>query len=247
MFGWFKKKKEEEPKKILDWNELTFSIEGKSVKFSEHFYLNTNHDICMLPNSRLIHMPFYDKTYFSEVKVGDKITNEHKLAEALSINRAVYHEYIYGKVDESCVQHIVSDAKECLVNLIKLADKFADKQFYFDSSFVESTLHVNSRSSISIHIRPYQVDKYVDMLKEHGCVKYIDEYRKYIIKEIAVESTSNHNYPDFKVQYDIPPTRIMFYFDWEKRHEEQIARDKMNAEYKDIINEIETERKKLKA
>lgn len=238
MFNWFKKKKNEKLEKSIKdrfsgyWYDKDIKVNGENVKFKEHFYVNSNHDICITPASSILKHPLFNEIKFGTIKLEDKKVRNYTLAEALSISRSVYHEYIYGDISEKLVDSVVHDAQGIVDSLEELIKNEYNDRALFDNPYVESGLYVNRSSFISINIKPYQVDDYINYLKEHNYTEYIDEYRKYIIAELANEVKNNN------IQYDQPTANISLYTKWKVDYIAHLEREKKNEEYKKIIGEI---------
>lgn len=186
----------------------------------------------MLPSSSILKHPLFNEIKFGTIKLEDKKGHNYTLAEALSISRSVYHEYIYGDITEKLVDSVVHDAQYIVDGLEELTKNEYNDRVLFDNPYIESALYVNRSSFIGINIRPYQVDDYINYLKEHNYTEYIDEYRKYIIEELANEVKCNN------IQYDQPTANISLYTKWKVNYEIQLERNKKNEEYKKIIGEI---------
>ena len=60
MFSWFKKRKVKEETSNPLYNtyghDKTIKVNGETAKFTDHFYINTNRDICMLPASIFLYL-----------------------------------------------------------------------------------------------------------------------------------------------------------------------------------------------
>jgi hypothetical protein len=104
-------------------------------------------------------------------------------------------------------------------------------------------------------VTPERVDAICDALvASNGGVKpeFIDEYRKYIIRELAFPV-----YAQMKIEYDWPEATVPVYPDFAVEQMESIkakraaddkrkARDAMNAKYKKVIDEISRCRTELR-
>jgi FKBP-type peptidyl-prolyl cis-trans isomerase (trigger factor) len=101
-------------------------------------------------------------------------------------------------------------------------------------------------------VTPERVDAIYDALvASNGGSKpeFIDEYRKYIIRELALKSQSNPSYAQMDIEYDWPEVTVPVYPEFAAEQMESIkakraadekrkARDAMNAKYKKVIDEI---------
>jgi len=101
-------------------------------------------------------------------------------------------------------------------------------------------------------VTPERVDAICDALVAgNGGAKpeFIDEYRKYIIRELALKSKSSPAYAQMKIEYDWPEVTVPVYPDFAAEQAESIkakrtademrkARDAMNAKYTKVIDEI---------
>lgn len=235
MFNWFKKRKVKKntsnPLHNTYGYDKTIKVNGETVRFTDHFCINTNHDICILPASIILNHPLFNEIKFGTISL-EKNINNCTLVEALSKCRSIYHEYGYGMIDDKLINEIIKDTQcivEGLENLIKT--EYNDKAL-FDNPYVKGYLRVSRCSNISIDIRPYQVDDYINYLKEHNYTEYIDEYRKYIIEELANEVKNTI------IQYDQPKANVDLYTKWKAFYVAQLEREKKNEEYKKIISEI---------
>ena len=235
MFNWFKKRKAKEdasnPLHNTYGYDKTIKVNGETAKFTDHFYLSTNRDICMLSASTILNHPLFNEIKFGTVSLEKKVSN-CTLVEALSKCRSIYHEYIYGTVDTKLIDEVIKDTQSIVDSLENLVNTDYNDKALFDNPYVKGYLCVSRCSNITIDIRPYQVDDYINYLKEHNYTEYIDEYRKYIIEELANEVKNNN------IQYDQPKTSAYLYTKWKASYVAQLERQKKNEEYKKIISEI---------
>ena len=130
------------------------------------------------------------------------------------------------------IDEVIKDTQSIVDSLEKLINSEYNDKALFDNPYVKGYLCVSRCSNISIDIRPYQVDDYINYLKEHNYTEYIDEYRKYIIEALASEVKSNN------IQYDQPKANVSLYTKWKVSYVAQLERKKKNEEYKKIISEI---------
>jgi hypothetical protein len=235
MFNWFKKRKVKEdtsnPLHNTYGYDKTIKVNGETARFTDHFHLNTNRDICMLSTSTILNHPLFNEVKFGTVSLEKNVSN-CTLVEALSKCRSIYHEYIYGTIDTKLIDEVIKDTQSIVDSLEKLINSEYNDKALFDNPYVKGYLCVSRCSSISIDIRPYQVDDYINYLKEHNYTEYIDEYRKYIIEALASEVKSNN------IQYDQPKANVSLYTKWKVSYVAQLERQKKNEEYKKIISEI---------
>lgn len=109
-------------------------------------------------------------------------------------------------------------------------------------------------------VTPERVDAICDALVAgNGGAKpeFIDEYRQYIIRELALKSKSSPGYEHMDIEYDWPEATVPVYPDFAAEQMESIkakraadekskARDAMNAKYKKVIDEISQCRAELR-
>ena len=235
MFNWFKKRKAKEdtsnPLHNTYGYDKTIKVNGKTARFIDHFHLNTNRDICMLSTSTILNHPLFNEVKFGTVSLEKNVSN-CTLVEALSKCRSIYHTYIYGTIDTKLIDEVIKDTQSIVDSLEKLINSDYNDKVLFDNPYVKGYLCVSRCSNISVDIRPYQVDDYINYLKEHNYTEYIDEYRKYIIEALAREVKSNN------IQYDQPKANVSLYTKWKVSYVAQLERQKKNEEYKKIISEI---------
>lgn len=235
MFNWFKKRKVKEdtsnPLHNTYGYDKTIKVNGETARFTDHFHLSTNRDICMLQTSTILNHPLFNEIKFGTVSLEKNVSNS-TLVEALSKCQSIYHEYIYGTIDTKLIDEVIKDTQSIVDSLEKLINSEYNDKVLFDNPYVKGYLCVSRCSNISIDIRPYQVDDYINYLKEHNYTEYIDEYRKYIIEALASEVKSNN------IQYDQPKANVSLYTKWKTSYVAQLERKKKNEEYKKIISEI---------
>lgn len=238
MFSWFKKKKTEKTDESVEegfnsyWHDKDIIVNDEKVKFENHFYVNANRDICIQPSSSILKHPLFSEIQFGKINLEAVNLNNHTLAEAFSISRSIYHEYIYSNIDNKLVNEILKDTQSIIDGLESLIKNEYNDKALFDNPYVESSIYIRRSSYISVNIKPYQVDAYINYLKEHNYTEYIDEYRKYIIEQLANEVKNN------VIEFDQPTTNISLYTKWKTAYVELLERNKKNEEYKQIISEI---------
>lgn len=102
---------------------------------------------------------------------------------------------------------------------------------------------------IIVDVTPERVNEIVEYLKECN-VKYANEYREYLIQQLAEKSLATkrqfdknlNEYHNVKtvanIEYDIPHSKCDIYSVFEEAHIVKLKRQDKNQEHKAIINEI---------
>ena len=89
-------------------------------------------------------------------------------------------------------------------------------------------------------VTPELVDKVVGELSKYGLM-YLDEYREYLIGQLAEASINRDNgWTLNKVQYDVPTAECDIYGDFLKDLVRKNERDARNKEHEAVIKEIES-------
>jgi len=177
------------------------------------------------------------KTNFSE--------NKYTVKEALGLSTELDELYLHSI--SAYTNEVIRKANDIAESLENLKRKYGTHEILFNNDFVKKSIAINSFSNIKIKIQPYNIDNYINLLKENGYTKYIDDYRTYIIDCMATELIDRCNGVKVlnKPEYNHPSVQIALYTDWIAGKEAEIERNKKNTEYKAIIDEIIIARNKL--
>ena len=249
MFNWFKKI----PVKN-EWDDKQIKVNGRYEPFNAHFFINVSHNICIIPDSSILEHSIFKDIKYNKVTIGKKTNfseNKYTVKEALGLSTEVDELYSYGRfthvMDQSTINEVLRKAHDITESLENLKHKYGTHEILFNNDFVKKSITISSSSNIKIEIQPYNVDNYINLLKENGYTQYIDDYRAYIINCMATELIDRCNGVKFlnKPEYNYPSVRISFYTDWLTLKEAKIEKNKKNMEYKAIIDEIIIARNKL--
>lgn len=88
-------------------------------------------------------------------------------------------------------------------------------------------------------VRPDRLGEIIEHLKPLN-VKYLNEYREYLIGCMADDSINDSTSPKKirNIQFDYPETTARSYISFEIMHKVKLDRDAKNLEYKSVIDEI---------
>ena len=249
MFNWFKKT----PLKN-EWDDKEIKVNDHYEPFNAHFFVNVSHNICINPESSILDHSIFKDIKYNSVTIGKNTSfgqSKYTVKDALALSREIAEKYSCGRfthvLDQSDVNELIRKANDIAESLENIKRKYGTHEILFNNNFVKKSININSSSNICIEIQPYNVDNYINLLKENGYTKYIDDYRAYIIDCIAAKLIGYCNGGKFlhKPEYNYPSTQISFYTDWLIQKEAEIERNKKNMEYKAIIDEIIVARDKL--
>ena len=249
MFNWFKKT----PLKN-EWDDKEIWVNGRYEPFNAHFFVNVSHNICIIPQSSILDHSIFKDIKYTNVTIGKKISygkNKYTVKDALVLSKELDEIYSCGRfthvTDQSDVREVIRKANDIAESLENLKRKYGTHEILFNNDFVKKSITISSSSNIKIEIQPYNVDNYINLLKENGYTKYIDDYRTYIINCLAAKLIDHCNGVKIlnKPEYHYPSVQISFYTDWIISKEAEIERNKKNTEYKAIIDEIIIARNKL--
>lgn len=93
--------------------------------------------------------------------------------------------------------------------------------------------------TIATVVRPDRLDTIIEHLKPLN-LKYLNEYREYLIKRMADDSINPYTSPKKirDIQFDYPETTAISYIEFETMHKAKLDRDAKNLEYKSVIDAI---------
>lgn len=202
---------------------------------------------CVISDEALLTGPLFDikdGTYYVPFSTLDGNTQSNSLAEQLRR---------YG------VQFILTDSSD-IKRAAKMAAKMVSKIKRANRLLTDSPLIVREYCYVDFKadrvlfqkVTPERVDAICDALVAgNGGTKpeFIDEYRQYIIRELALTSKSSPAYALVNIEYDWPDATVPVYPDFAAEQMESIkanraadekrkARDAMNTKYKTVIDEI---------
>lgn len=245
MFNWFKKTVVKN-----DWDDKKIKVNGGYEPFNAHFFVNVSHNICIIPNSTILDHSIFKDIKYNKVTIGKKTNfseNKYTVKEALGLSTELDELYSYAYGKPIYTNEVIKKANDITATLENLKYKYGTHEILFNNDFVKKSIAINSFSNIKIKIQPYNIDNYINLLKENGYTKYIDDYRTYIIDCMATELIDRCNGVKVlnKPEYNHPSVQIALYTDWIAGKEAEIERNKKNTEYKAIIDEIIIARNKL--
>jgi len=245
-----------------DWTEIistigTILVDGVG-RLADHFLIQKdgtpvfdsrygNNWRCVISDEALLTGPLFDikdGTYHLPFSSLYYNTSSKGLAEQL---RCIGVKFTL--TDSTDVKHAAEMAAK-MVNKIKRANRLLT-----DSPLiVREYCYVDFTADRVLFqkVTPERVDAICDALvASNGGAKpeFIDEYRKYIIRELALTSKSSPTYAQMKIEYDWPEVTVPVYPDFAAEQAESIkakraademrkARDAMNAKYTKVIDEI---------
>lgn len=251
MWPFTKKKVEKKEDKPIfkDWTTKDVVINGVNSPFKNHFYVNIDHNLCVVPQSEIFDHPMFKDIVYNNIRIGSKSGQNKTVKDALKLSREIKDLYFYGKMDDKTVESVIRNANDFIEGIESLKNKYGQHAILFNNDFVENTIYITSCPDIGIEIKPYQIDDYIKLLSDNGYTQYLTEYRKMIIENIAYASRSTVGgvVLNRAIQFDQPSVRISLYIDWKICHEEELERKKKNKEYKAIIDEITQAREKIAA
>jgi hypothetical protein len=202
---------------------------------------------CVISDETLLTGPLFDikdGTYHVPFSVMGSYIQSKSLAEQL---RCIG--YKFTLYDSSDIKRVAEMAAQ-MVNMIKRANRLLT-----DSPLIVREycyVDFNAGRVLFQKVTPERVDAIYDALvASNGGSKpeFINEYRKYIIRELALKSQSNPSYAQMDIEYDWPEVTVPVYPDFAAEQMESIkakraadetrkTRDAMNAKYKKVIDEI---------
>jgi hypothetical protein len=245
-----------------DWTEIistigTILVDGVG-RLADHFLIQKDGTPvfdsrygtswrCVISDETLLTGPLFDikdGTYHGPFSVLGSYIQSNSLAEQLRCTG-----YKFTLHDSSDIKYVAEMAAQ-MVNKIKRANRLLT-----DSPLiVREYCYVDFKADRVLFqkVTPERVDAICDALvASNGGAKpeFIDEYRKYIIRELALTSKSSPAYAQMKIEYDWPEVTVPVYPDFAAEQAESIkakraademrkARDAMNAKYTKVIDEI---------
>ena len=249
MWPFTRKKNNDVSKESIETNPQVLKLRyiNEKMKDKEYFIFD-GHDIKMRNDKLFKRTPFeaavYEREFLYDSDSGQIVTRSIK-------QRYEKHKFAYT------LDHASSSNPDCIVNEIDEKTKFFLKEYdnlidiltkddgkTYNPTLIFSFRHI----ALFTKVQPKDIEKYVTHLTVLGETHYLDEFRKYLIQRLSDHIVTVKTYKDstrklvlssnYKVQYDDPTVNIMSYYEWTQMHEEQLRRDRLNEDNKDIISEI---------